>query len=137
MPIRPENKALYPPDWTAISRRIRERSGGQCECKGECRRHTGRCRALNRQPHPRTGSEVVLTVAHLNHQPQDCRPENLRAFCQACHLSYDADHHAATRARTRQAAATAGMDALFDLADGAATNDLGAPGMPGLPSAGR
>jgi hypothetical protein len=32
----------------------------------------------------------VLTVAHLNHDPQDCRDENLKAFCQRCHLRYDA-----------------------------------------------
>lgn len=31
MPIRPENKARYPKDWPAISKRIRERSGGRCE----------------------------------------------------------------------------------------------------------
>lgn len=32
MPIRPENRDKYPPDWAEISRRIRfERAGGQCE----------------------------------------------------------------------------------------------------------
>jgi len=32
---------------------------------------------------------IVLTVAHLNHTPEDCRPENLKAWCQACHNRYD------------------------------------------------
>jgi hypothetical protein len=32
---------------------------------------------------------VVLTVAHLNHTSGDDRDENLRAWCQWCHLHYD------------------------------------------------
>jgi len=44
---------------------------------------------------------VVLTVAHLDHQPENCDPANLMAMCQACHLAYDRDHHADTR-RARQ-----------------------------------
>lgn len=41
---------------------------------------------------------MVLTTAHLNHRPEDCAPENLRGMCQGCHLWYDRDHHAETRA---------------------------------------
>lgn len=33
--------------------------------------------------------EIVLTIAHLNHNPEDCRDENLRAWCQRCHNRYD------------------------------------------------
>lgn len=40
---------------------------------------------------------VVLTIAHLNHQPGDDRPENLKALCQWCHLHYDQVHHKQTR----------------------------------------
>lgn len=80
MPIKPENRARYPKDWKAISKRIRfERAGGRCEW----------CGAVNYQPHPVTGSKVILTVAHLNHTPEDCRDENLAALCQRCHLTYD------------------------------------------------
>ncbi|MCW2243618.1 HNH endonuclease [Azospirillum canadense] len=93
MPIRPEQRALYPKDWRAISLRIRtERAGGRCEfCK----------EAINGQLHPVTGSKVVLTVAHLNHDPTDCRDENLAAMCQKCHLTYDAALHRENAARTR------------------------------------
>lgn len=80
MPIRAENKARYPKDWKAISVAIRERAGNVCED----------CGAKNGEPHPLTGSRVVLTVAHLNHTPEDCAPENLRAWCQRCHNRYDA-----------------------------------------------
>lgn len=34
--------------------------------------------------------KVVLTVAHLDHQPENCDPANLRAWCQRCHNAYDA-----------------------------------------------
>lgn len=62
MPIRAENRSRYPKDWHAISRSIRERSGGRCEFTET---NGLRCEALNGQPHPLTGSRVVLTVAHL------------------------------------------------------------------------
>ncbi|MCW2242758.1 HNH endonuclease [Azospirillum canadense] len=95
MPIRPEQRALYPREWKAISLRIRtERAGGRCEF----------CRvAINGQPHPVTGSKIVLTVAHLNHDPADCRDENLAAMCQKCHLTYDAALHRENAAKTRRA----------------------------------
>ena len=31
MPIRPENRARYPKDWTSIAAAIRERAGQRCE----------------------------------------------------------------------------------------------------------
>jgi hypothetical protein len=116
-PIRPENRDRYPDDWQEISRRIRvDRAGHRCECTGECGRlpghlgDDGRCRNINRRPAYSTGSRVVLTVAHLNHTPEDCRDENLKAMCQGCHLHYDRDHHAETRSRvTHEAHADAGQ----------------------------
>ncbi|MER6892006.1 RusA family crossover junction endodeoxyribonuclease [Streptomyces halstedii] len=115
MPIRAEDRDRYPADWDRISERIRTvRSGGRCECKGQCGRHRGRCRAWNGEPHPETRSRVVLTVAHLDRVPENCDEANLVAMCQACHLAYDAQQHAATRARTRHEQQTAGMTPLFD-----------------------
>jgi hypothetical protein len=55
---------------------------------------------------------IVLTIAHLNHQPEDCRPENLRAMCQRHHLAYDAEHHRASAQLTRQR--RRGMADLFE-----------------------
>lgn len=119
MPIKPENRARYPADWPEISARIRfERAGGQCECEGECGRgliggrpkHQGRCEARHGEPHPRTQSKVILTTAHLDDPIEDCRDENLKGMCQACHLSYDMDRHkvAAAETRARQAEAEQG-----------------------------
>lgn len=87
MPIRPENRARYPKNWTSeIVPAVRARSGGQCEFEvdGE------RCTARQGEPHPITGSIVVLTVAHLDHTPENCDMANLKDSCQRCHNRYDA-----------------------------------------------
>jgi len=49
----------------------------------------------NGKRHPITGSVVVLTIAHLDHQPKNCDDGNLRACCQRCHNTYDAYHRRA------------------------------------------
>lgn len=101
MPIRPENRARYPKNWRAIADAIRERAG-QC-CEGSPAYPD--CRAENGQAHPVTGSRVVLTVAHLGHTPENCEAHNLKAMCQRCRLTYDAEHHKRTAYATRKAAA--------------------------------
>ncbi len=115
MPIKPENKARYPNNWPAIRMAIAIRSGNCCEGSPAY----PKCRAENDKPHPETGSNVVLTVAHLDHQPENCdglelRPidfplralpkkdSNLRHWCQRCHLTYDAPHHAINASATRK-----------------------------------
>lgn len=118
MPISPENAALYPEDWPAISRRIRfERAEGRCECQGECGHdHGGRCPELDGQRHSITGSPVVLTVGHVHHDPARSGDEELRAWCQRCHLAYDQPHHIANLRRTAslRRIAAAGTRELFD-----------------------
>ena len=138
MPIRPENKARYPKDWKRIADAIRERAGHKCEkCKApnrtriargagkdegtymldtadvfcaETGQHLGRCRHSDYELARMV--DVVLTVAHLDHAPENCDPENLRAWCQRCHLRYDAEHHKRTAYATRKAYAMTGD--LFD-----------------------
>lgn len=48
---------------------------------------------------------IVLTIAHLDHTPENCADDNLRAWCQRHHLGYDAEHHRQTAYMTRRAAA--------------------------------
>ncbi|MEO5317613.1 hypothetical protein PV761_03330 [Arthrobacter sp. CC3] len=62
-----------------------------------------------------TGSNVVLTTAHLDHTPENCEDENLKAMCQGCHLHYDRDHHAETRAATKAAAVVLAGQTEIDL----------------------
>ncbi len=93
----------YPSDWPAISARIRARSGGRCECTGECGLHRGvRCCEVDGTDAEWASGRVVLTVAHRNHAPADCRDENLMALCQTCHLRYDTVLHVTNAARARR-----------------------------------
>lgn len=104
MPIRPENRALYPKDWKAISMEVRARAGWKCEGSPAY----PDCRAENGWFHPETDSVVVLTVAHLDHDPTNNgepgnRP-NLKAWCQRCHNTYDMPmRRAGIKARAREA----------------------------------
>lgn len=86
MPILPENKKRYPANWNDIRKKILERANNKCEF----------CGIENYTIKP-NGSRVVLTIAHLDHTPENCDPENLRALCQSCHNKYDAKHRAETR----------------------------------------
>ena len=96
----PMDRALYPAKWDEISLAVRLEAGWCCEGSPAY----PECRAEHGQPHPVTGSHVVLTVAHLDHNPANCERGNLRAWCQRCHLTYDAPlhaQHAADRRRQR------------------------------------
>ena len=106
VPIRPENRARYPKDWNRISREIREAAGQRCEGSPAY----PDCRAENGKPHPVTGSKVVLTVAHLDHVPENCERDNLRAWCQRCHNTYDAPERQYRR-RQRES----GMANMFEI----------------------
>ena len=101
------DRSKYPKNWEEISKRIRKRSGGQCECAGECglhRTHPGprRCLERNGEPAKWARGKIVLTVAHLNHNTWDNRDENLKAMCQRCHLRYDQPLHQVHAAETRR-----------------------------------
>lgn len=98
MPIKPENRARYPKDWQQIRFAVLTRAEHKCEGSPDY----PHCRVRNGEPHPETGSRVVLTIAHLDHIPEHCEMDNLRAWCQRCHLHYDRHHHAANSYETRR-----------------------------------
>ena len=120
MPIKPENKARYPKDWKQIRARILERSGNKCEgspAYPDCRipngwyrnNTTGEVASDAWETEAWTGADgdsvtrIVLTVAHLDHTPEHCDDDNLKAMCQRCHLTYDAKLHAKNAYATRMA----------------------------------
>lgn len=94
MPIRPENKSRYPSNWKDIRESILKRADNKCEFCG-VENHSHRVNAQGKLV------KVVLTIAHLDHTPENCDPNNLRALCQACHNRYDAKHRAETRSWVR------------------------------------
>ncbi|MBL4768104.1 MAG: hypothetical protein JKY94_10380 [Rhodobacteraceae bacterium] len=59
------------------------------------------CRAANGDPHPVTGSKVVLTLAHINHDLKHNGPDDLKHWCQRCHNTHDAPHRARNSAKNR------------------------------------
>lgn len=134
MPIKPENRSLYPPDWHLISAAAKSRANYRCQHPGCSARQyavgrwlTGAQQWLEMREPPESYGDarqraaeisfslngdgpgefkiivIVLTVAHLNHDPTDCRPENLAAMCQRHHLAYDQQHHNETAYSTRMA----------------------------------
>lgn len=139
----PVDMSRYPPDWKAISLRIRDRAGWVCE---ECGAPNGavivrdpenkaRWRFANDgdlvEGFERNHSTVVLTVHHVGapkddgspgdrHDKMDCRDVNLKALCQRCHFMADLDLHIihARESRLRKKAErlkTTGQQALdFD-----------------------
>lgn len=91
MPIKPENRHRYPSNWKEIRERILKRANDCCEFCG-VKNHTYRF-------NPKTGkyAYIVLTIAHLDHIPEHCEDDNLRALCQRCHNRYDVEHRKQTR----------------------------------------
>lgn len=125
MPIKKENRKRYPPNWPEIRAAILERAGNQCEqCNAVNHEHIVRgddgtymrpegqvhCDQTGAYLGMARGSEypalrmvkVVLTIGHLDHTPENCDPENLRAWCQKCHLAYDKEHHMRNAQITRR-----------------------------------
>lgn len=130
MPVKPENRARYPKDWPSISAGIKARASWRCEfCGVPHGQLGGRSPAgvwhpavpigekLLRLEWPEPGTfarcsgydtplrivRIVLTTAHLDHQPENCAPENLKALCQRCHNRYDQSHRKANAATTNRA----------------------------------
>ena len=86
----PMERHRYPKDWKEIALKVKEEAGWKCEaCGKQCRKPGEKF-----DTHKNT-----LTVAHLNHTPEDCARENLKAMCAPCHLRYDAKMHAEHRKR--------------------------------------
>lgn len=115
MPVRPENRHLYPDNWeTEVVPRIRERSGNRCEVCG-VDNHTYVVRnddgeayfvgmdksCLDDEP---DAIRIVCTTAHLDHNPMNCEDDNLAFLCQKCHNSFDAQDRADNRAMNRKKA---------------------------------
>lgn len=123
MPIKPENRKRYPANWPEIRASILERAGHRCEWAGcSAANHAigywedssfvqicmkGNADSMDVEAADLADGfkviEIVLTVAHLDHTPENCDPANLAAWCQRHHLAYDQKHHTTTAYMTRKA----------------------------------
>lgn len=119
MPIKPENKKLYPPNWREIRKEIQNRANNKCEGCGvynwaEGVRDTdgtfysvGTAGAAHIYETAKTFKtiKIVCTVSHLDHNPQnngtDGNRPNLKFYCQRCHNRHDSEHRVKNRAKTR------------------------------------
>ena len=120
MPIRHENKNRYPKNWKHIRATILGRAGHKCEFCGVPNYETI-IRDFSNQWHLYSDTmslnsteglllfgdnptvKIVLTIAHLDHTPENCNSDNLRALCQRCHLRYDAPRKARDMYQRRRA----------------------------------
>ena len=130
----PMDRSLYPKNWDEIALEVKRNAGWDCEhCGRPCRRPYETVEAFIERIDrfhpgwdlweqedtaefgvvdvPKVG-RFVLTVAHLNHLPSDCRAENLKALCSVCHLRYDARQIMTKRRlkRERQGQLTLGIE---------------------------
>ena len=135
MPIKPENKLRYPKNWKEISLRIRARDENKCKFCGiengkvgwrvpDGTFYTARefsedyinpvheKQLLKIVERNQREIKIVLTVAHLDHVPENVDDGNLAALCQRCHLRYDKDQHRANSRKTREK--KKGLISLFD-----------------------
>lgn len=91
MPVSTEKQKLYPggslrsSEWQDIRRWVGWRAGWRCEGSPAY----PECRATHGDMHPVTGSKVVLTVAHIEHDTRKNGPDDLRHWCQLCHNTHD------------------------------------------------
>ncbi|KAM3107275.1 HNH endonuclease [Phormidesmis sp. 146-33] len=104
----PMQRDLYPIDWEAIALDIKERARWTCgECGQECRK-TGElwadffdrtCWSLAQN---QKWGHYTLTVAHLDQNPSNNDPSNLKALCTVYHLKHDRPYRIMNRYAKRE-----------------------------------
>ncbi len=104
----PMDRSLYPDNWNELAFAIKTEANWQCQACGRLCRKSGETLAdfatriegqntefldwVNQSAiadiyqHPQ---RFTLTVAHLDHVPQNCDRTNLKALCAPCHGTYD------------------------------------------------
>lgn len=79
-PFDPKNRNKYPGKWPSIRKKAIENARDRCQ----------KCRVKNGSKNRRTRKRIVLVVAHLDHNPQNCAESNLEVLCRSCHMVNDA-----------------------------------------------
>lgn len=118
----PINKSLYPKNWREISLAVRSHANWTCQNCGKPCRQPGQswdefhAHLLHEVEFPwfeQAAEELpaggfkyyptrfVLTVAHLDGNPANCDPSNLKALCAPCHLRLDVNQHVRSRSGSK------------------------------------
>ncbi|NEP56250.1 MAG: HNH endonuclease [Symploca sp. SIO2G7] len=104
----PMDRSLYPDNWDELALQIKTEANWCCsECGRPCRQPGESFDAFLRRcwspslemqypSYEMDGDQRVskagrftLTVAHVDHRPENCHPDNLKALCAPCHCRYD------------------------------------------------
>lgn len=113
----PCDYSKYPKNWEAIRKEILSRADNKCEFCGVgnhaygYRNNDGKFQfvslinvseldGLDIHKWDVKIIQIVLTIAHLNHNTKDSRRANLKALCQRCHNNWDVDHRKKNRSHT-------------------------------------
>ena len=129
----PMDRSRYPDNWSAIAIAVKESAQWKCqECGRPCRmtgeplfafivrmededwpeldwvNHTAVSTICD---HPQ---RFTLTVAHLDQDPSNNDPSNLRALCSGCHLRHDAPHRKANGQAKRERAGQLTLGGAID-----------------------
>lgn len=95
MPNKSNNQHIQPAEFKQIRELVLKRAHNRCEFCGVSK---GLCITEGHGWFP-----VVLSIAHLDCDPTNNDPSNLRALCQRCYKKLDAEHHVEIRANTKAA----------------------------------
>lgn len=116
----PMDFSRYPKDWKAIAFQLKEDAEWKCQqCGKPCRKRGESVADFEKrlgadwrsllseklEDHERTGvvqykpKRFLLTVAHLDQNPSNIEPENLRVLCAPCHLRFDVKFRGYNRRR--------------------------------------
>ncbi|MBW4514549.1 MAG: hypothetical protein KME11_04930 [Timaviella obliquedivisa GSE-PSE-MK23-08B] len=101
----PLELSRYPKDWKRFSHRLKQQAGWQCQwCDRPCRQPQEswlqfKLRVWYAYPLyqatklyceiDQNAYYFLLSLAHLDQDPGNSQPDNLRCLCLLCHLNYD------------------------------------------------
>ena len=126
MPIHPDLRYLYPPNWRELANQIKfERAVDRCEWCGREHGVTVLVIGEGGWLDPETGEEydergrllgwrrpsdwparrfvtTILSCAHLDQNPANNDPANLASLCPRCHLRHDRQQHVQSAYRNRR-----------------------------------
>ncbi len=135
------DRSLYPGNWEEIAHGVKQQANWRCEeCGRPCRKPGESLQSMMQRINwngvleecwpteewedaeefglmkIQKPTRFVLTVAHLNHKPEDCSRGNLKALCSVCHLEYDNSTSSRFRKRQIKAERTGQLNLLEKIA---------------------